>query len=107
MALGCPTETPGDVASKGPFVLLEFGKAFEGEGPGVLNKVYACGNTDQPFTFSGVECKALASGAIALRTLSLRCAADTPRCLSHRNRIVHGSDPACVFLISSEYLARR
>lgn len=25
---------------------------FEGKEPGVLNKVYACGCTDQPFTFS-------------------------------------------------------
>lgn len=49
-------------------------KAFESKEPWVLNKVYVCGKTDQPFTFSWVECKLLASGEIALLTLaSLQC----------------------------------
>lgn len=54
---------------------------------GVLNKVYACGNTDQPFTFSWVECKALTSGESALPTLSPRrcCSRYSPLSLSQQS----------------------
>lgn len=36
---GCPDEIPGDISSKGSFVVLKFAKVFEEEEPALLNKV--------------------------------------------------------------------
>lgn len=107
LALGCPIETPREIASKGPSVVLEFGKLLKVKKKSrVLNKVYAYGNTDQPFTFSWAQCKTLASCETALLTLSpLLCCRYSLLPISQQSRCP--CFRSCLFLISSECLAQR